>query len=76
MVALPTLMTIQALIHIGVCTDAMFVTGQPLPLISRGGSSVLFTSVSFGIILALSRIVKVERETKKEGVPQVQVESV
>lgn len=76
MVALPTLMTIQALIHIGVCTDAMFVTGQPLPLISRGGSSVLFTSVSFGIILALSRIVKVEREAKKEGVPQVQVESV
>ena len=77
LIALPTLMTIQALIHIGVCTDAMFVTGQPLPLISRGGSSVLFTSVSFGILLALSRMVKIEREAKdSKEVQQVQVESV
>lgn len=73
MIALPTIMTIQALMHIGVCTDAMFVTGQPLPLISRGGSSILLTSVSFGIILALSRIVKAEREANE--VPQVQIES-
>lgn len=76
MIALPTIMTIQALMHIGVCTDAMFVTGQPLPLISRGGSSILFTSVSFGIILALSRIVKTEREKRLNEVPQVQVESI
>lgn len=85
MIALPTIMTIQALIHIGVCTDAMFVTGQPLPLISRGGSSILFTSVSFGIILALSRIIKAEREATgdkrqvisgDEGVPQVQIETI
>lgn len=77
MIALPTIMTIQALMHIGVCTDAMFVTGQPLPLISRGGSSILFTSVSFGIMLALSRIIKVERENKAANeVPQIQVESI
>lgn len=57
-IALPLIMVIQALIHMGVCTDAMFVTGQPLPMISRGGSSILFTSISFGIILALSRIIK------------------
>ena len=76
MIALPTIMAIQALMHIGVCTDAMFVTGQPLPLISRGGSSILFTSVSFGIILALSRIVKTEREKRLNEVPQVQVESI
>lgn len=78
LIALPTLMTIQALIHMGVCTDAMFVTGQPLPLLSRGGSSVIFTSISFGILLALSRIVKIERtrEAEEQSVPQVQVESV
>ena len=70
MISLPTIMTIQALMHIGVCTDAMFVTGQPLPLISRGGSSILFTSVSFGIILALSRIIKNEINN---AVPQVQI---
>jgi len=58
LVALPVIMVIQALMHIGVCTDAMFVTGQPLPMISRGGSSIIFTNISFGIMLALSRIVK------------------
>lgn len=77
MIALPLIMTIQALMHIGVCTDAMFVTGQPLPLISRGGSSIILTSVTFGIILALSRIIKVEREAKAANeVPQVQIENI
>lgn len=58
---LPLIICIQALIHIGVCTGAMFVTGQPLPLISRGGSSVMGTSISFGIMLALSRIIHQEQ---------------
>jgi cell division protein FtsW len=40
------------------------VTGQPLPLISMGGTSLLFTSIALGIILSVSR--EVERE-KKEG---------
>lgn len=64
-VGLPLIMVIQALIHIGVSTGAMFVTGQPLPLISRGGSSIMATSASFGMILALSRLIvqeKLERE--------------
>jgi cell division protein FtsW len=61
MVGLPLIIVIQALIHIGVCTGAMFVTGQPLPLISRGGSSIFGTSISFGILLALSRIIRQEQ---------------
>jgi len=61
MVSLPLIIVIQALIHIGVCTGAMFVTGQPLPLISRGGSSIVMTSISFGIMLALSRLIRQER---------------
>lgn len=52
--------TIQALIHMGVCTGAMFVTGQPLPLISRGGSSIVCTSFNIGILLALAKIIKQE----------------
>lgn len=60
MVAIPLLIVTQALIHIGVCTGAMFVTGQPLPLLSRGGSSILFTSISFGILFALSRVIENE----------------
>lgn len=63
-VGLPLIICIQALIHVGVCTDAMFVTGQPLPLISRGGSSVIGTSISFGIMLALSRIIHQEQQAR------------
>lgn len=59
-VALPLVMTIQALLHIGVCTDAMFVTGQPLPLVSHGGSGIIMTSVSFGLMFALSRLINAE----------------
>jgi cell division protein FtsW len=31
------------------------VTGQPLPLVSMGGTSLLFTSAAFGILLSISR---------------------
>jgi len=31
------------------------VTGVPLPFVSMGGTSILFTSIAFGIILSVSR---------------------
>ena len=31
------------------------VTGQPLPMISRGGTSALITSIYFGIIMCVAR---------------------
>lgn len=65
MIGLPLAIVIQALMHIGVCTGAMFVTGQPLPLLSRGGTSIVFTSISIGLILALSRIIKQEVEERE-----------
>ncbi|HOG37087.1 MAG TPA: FtsW/RodA/SpoVE family cell cycle protein [Paludibacteraceae bacterium] len=49
------MIVIQALIHIGVAVGIGPVTGQPLPLISRGGTSILVNSVYFGIILGVSR---------------------
>lgn len=64
-IGLPLIMVIQALIHIGVSTGAMFVTGQPLPLISRGGSSILATSASFGMMLALSRLIMQEKQQRE-----------
>lgn len=64
-VGLPLIMVIQALIHIGVSTGAMFVTGQPLPLISRGGSSILATSASIGMMLALSRLIMQEKKERE-----------
>lgn len=45
----------QAIIHMGIVTGFLPVSGQPLPLISKGGSSVLVTSVALGIMLSVSR---------------------
>lgn len=49
------LIVIQALVNIGVVVGLGPVTGQTLPLISMGGTSLLFTGLSLGIILSVSR---------------------
>ncbi|MGW8121360.1 FtsW/RodA/SpoVE family cell cycle protein [Roseivirga echinicomitans] len=46
---------IQAMVNIGVVVGLGPVTGQTLPLISMGGTSLLFTGLSLGIILSVSR---------------------
>ena len=48
------LITFQAFVNMAVSVGAVPVTGQPLPWVSMGGSSMLFTAASFGIILAVS----------------------
>jgi cell division protein FtsW len=45
----------QAMINMAVAVNLLPVTGQTLPFVSMGGSSLLFTSISFGIILSVSR---------------------
>jgi cell division protein FtsW len=50
----------QAMINMAVAVNLFPVTGQPLPLVSMGGTSIWFTSISLGIILSVSR------ETEKE----------
>jgi cell division protein FtsW len=55
----------QALINMAVAVNLFPVTGQPLPLVSMGGTSTLFTSLALGIILSVSR--EVEREIKEGG---------
>lgn len=49
------LLTMQALINMGVTVGLLPVTGQPLPLISNGGTSLIFTAINLGIILSVSR---------------------
>jgi cell division protein FtsW len=44
----------QAFINMGVSTGVFPVTGQPLPWISLGGTSLIFTSIAFGCILSVS----------------------
>ncbi|CAN5332078.1 FtsW/RodA/SpoVE family cell cycle protein [soil metagenome] len=53
----------QAMINMAVAVNLFPVTGQPLPLISMGGTSIWFTSISIGIILSVSR----ETEISEEG---------
>ncbi len=48
-------LVIQALINMGVAVGLLPVTGLTLPLISMGGSSTIFVSLAFGIILSVSR---------------------
>ena len=57
-VALSFTLTIQAMANMAVCVNLLPVTGITLPLISLGGSSFIFTSISIGIILSVSRNVE------------------
>lgn len=52
---LALLIVIQAVFHMMVSTNMLFPTGLTLPLISKGGSSELFTSIALGMILGISR---------------------
>lgn len=45
----------QALTHMVINVGLGPVTGQTLPLISKGGTSILFTSIAIGIVLSVSR---------------------
>ncbi len=45
----------QALVHMGIVTGVLPVSGQPLPLVSRGGTSILIMSMAFGMMLSVSR---------------------
>ena len=57
---LSSLITLQALLHIFVNTGIIPVTGQTLPMISRGGSSLVIMSSAFGIILSVNRTVEIQ----------------
>ncbi len=50
------------MINMGVAVDLLPVTGQPLPLVSMGGTSLWFTSLAVGIILSVSK----DQEEKDE----------
>jgi cell division protein FtsW len=49
------LLVLQALANMAVAVNLIPVTGQPLPLISMGGTSLWFTCLALGIILSISR---------------------
>lgn len=60
------LIVFQALINMGVAVQLFPVTGQTLPFISMGGTSLLFTGAAFGMILNVSRSVETSEIEKKK----------
>jgi len=52
----------QAMVNMAVAVNLVPVTGQPLPLVSMGGTSLWFTSLAIGIILSVSRSIEQEEE--------------
>lgn len=67
-------LTLQALGNMAVAVGLGPVTGIPLPLVSMGGTSILFTSIAFGIILSVSRNIE---EMKERGhVPDLRPEKI
>jgi cell division protein FtsW len=57
----------QGMINMAVTVDLLPVTGQPLPLVSMGGTSLWFTSLAIGIILSVSRKIEEIKAQEQEG---------
>jgi cell division protein FtsW len=57
----------QALVNMGVVVGLGPITGQPLPLVSMGGTSMVFTGLAIGIILSVSRGERDQNWNSKSG---------
>ena len=68
-VGLTTGLVLQAMVHMAVAVNLLPVTGQPLPMVSMGGTSLILTSISLGIILSVSRGIKEQQITENEVQP-------
>lgn len=64
-------LTIQAFANMAVAVGLGPVTGVPLPLVSMGGTSILFTSIAFGIILSVSKDIEENGVNKKVIVGEI-----
>jgi len=65
-IGLAVMITFQAIINMAVVVNLLPVTGQPLPMISMGGSSLLFTCVALGIIQSVSKGIKHQQEVAEQ----------
>ena len=68
---LALLLVIQASINMMVAVGLMPVTGQPLPLISKGGTSTIINCAYIGAILSVSRSARRIDQTVRDGMSEV-----
>lgn len=59
-------LVLQAFSNMAVAVGIFPVTGQPLPMVSMGGTSLWFTAISIGIILSISREISSNSPTDEE----------
>ena len=69
-VGLGLMLVVQAMVNMAVAVNLVPVTGQPLPLVSMGGTSVWFTCLAIGIIISVSRSLDQPQEEKKDAKPR------
>jgi cell division protein FtsW len=69
-IGMAAMITFQALFHMAINTGVFPVSGEPLPLISKGGTSILVTSVAIGVMLSVSRTISniTNTKNKDEGI--------
>ena len=60
------LIMIQAMVNMGVSIGLLPVTGQPLPFVSMGGTSLMATGIILGMILSVTCSMEEEQEMSKE----------
>lgn len=56
-IGMASMITFQALCHMAINTGVFPVSGQPLPLVSKGGTSIIVTSIAFGVMFSVSRTI-------------------
>ena len=61
----------QAMLNMGVAVGLLPVTGQPLPFVSMGGTSLMFTGMSLGIIISVSK--GLEKDNNDERDAEIEV---
>jgi cell division protein FtsW len=59
-------MSFQAFVNMGVAVGILPVTGLTIPLVSMGGTSLVFNSIAFGVILSVSRTIEEEKNKQQQ----------
>jgi cell division protein FtsW len=67
-IGLTMILGLQAFIHIGVVTGALFLTGAPLPFITRGGTAMIFSLAAVGFIIGVAHRSAAETRPPRKSV--------